>query len=278
VPRRTVRAAILSIEGTNNDEELAVALRHLGARVEIVHLKQFEGRDVEPGERRRLQDYQLLLFPGGFSAGDYVRAGAILAARVRSAIGPELEEFVRSGHYVGGICNGFQTATELGLLPGYPSGRLGPPQAALMTNDSGRYECRPTFLRWDGGAFAPLRSTPPGTVLLTPSGHAEGKLVLGGGTPEARARELRENGQVLFRWVDPAGRLAGYPWNPNGSAGNLAGITNREGNVFGLMPHPERAFFRILHPDWTRSGERPDGLGDGARFFDAILSHVERHV
>ncbi|MGI0151383.1 MAG: phosphoribosylformylglycinamidine synthase subunit PurQ [Thermoplasmata archaeon] len=278
MPRRKVRVAILSIEGTNNDEELHVALRTLGAQSEIVHLKQFEGRDVPKEEKRRLSDYQMLLLPGGFSAGDYVRAGAILAARVRSAIGPELEGFVRSGHFVGGICNGFQSATELGLLPGYPNGRLGPPQAALMTNDSGRYECRPTYLRWEGGRFAPLGSVARGTIFLTPSGHAEGKLVLSGDSPETRVAELEKDGQILFRWVDPEGRLAGYPWNPNGSVGNVAGITNREGNVFGLMPHPERAFFRVLHPDWTRSGERPDGLGDGARFFDSILSYVERHV
>lgn len=267
--------ALLQIEGTNNDTELYHALAGVGARPEIVHLKQFEGRDVTSDERRRLSDYQVLLIPGGFSAGDYVRAGAIFASRIRSAIGPELQEFVRSGHFVGGICNGFQVLTELGLLPGYPEGRLGPPQAALMTNDSGRYECRPTFLRWEGGAFAPLSHLPKGTVLLTPSGHAEGKLVLAG-DPDAGVRELDSNGQVLFRWVDPKGQLAGYPWNPNGSPGNVAGITNREGNVFGWMPHPERAFFRDLHPDWTRSGG-PDGFGDGQRIFDGLIRHVERH-
>jgi phosphoribosylformylglycinamidine synthase subunit PurQ / glutaminase len=80
---------------------------------------------------------------------------------------------------------------------------------------------------------------------------------------------------VLFRWVDPQGRLAGYPWNPNGSPGNVAGITSREGNVFGWMPHPERAFFRALHPDWTRSGGA-DGFGDGQRIFDGLIRFVER--
>ncbi|MHB8352524.1 MAG: phosphoribosylformylglycinamidine synthase I [Thermoplasmata archaeon] len=264
----TVRAALLSIEGTNNDEELAVALRSVGARPEVVHLKQFEGRGIPPEDRRRLDDYDLLFFPGGFAAGDYVRAGAILAARVRAAIGPELEAFVRSGRPVGGICNGFQTLTELGLLPGRPDGKLGPPTAALLTNDSGHYECRPTYLRWDGGNFRPFARVPPGTVFLAPSGHAEGKLHL---KRRSEARELEENGQILFRWVDPDGEQAGYPWNPNGSPGNVAGLTNRDGTVFGLMPHPERACFADQVPDWTRRGVRPSGAGPGQRFFAEIV-------
>lgn len=270
-----MRVALLSIEGTNCDEELLVALRGVGARPEIVHLKQFEGREVAARERRKLSDYQMLLVPGGFSAGDYVRAGAIFAARVRTAIGDELMEFVRAGHLVGGICNGFQVLTELGLLPGYPDGRIGPPQAALQTNDSGHYDCRPTFVRWDGGVFPPFREMAPGTVLLTPSAHGEGKLILGDGDAP-KVAELVKNGQVLFRWVDPKGRPAGYPWNPNGSVENIAGLTNPGGNVFGLMPHPERSFFRLLAPDWTRNPGSPDGYGDGYRFFDAIVRYLER--
>ncbi len=275
MPRAAPRVALLSIEGTNCDEELYVALRGVGAAPEIVHLKQFEGRDVPASERRRLSDYQMLLVPGGFSAGDYVRAGAIFAARVRTAIGPELEEFIREGRLVGGICNGFQVLTELGLLPGRPDDRIGRPQAALLTNDSGHFECRPTYVRWDGGAFAPLASLRPGTVLLAPSAHAEGKFVLGG-EDGATLGELESNGQVLFRWSDPAGRSAGYPWNPNGSLADIAGITNRRGNVFGLMPHPERSFVRLLAPDWTRTPERAREPGDGYRFFEAILRHLTR--
>ncbi|MCI4349040.1 MAG: phosphoribosylformylglycinamidine synthase I [Thermoplasmata archaeon] len=272
--RSDLSVAILSIEGTNCDAELETAMRTLGARAEIVHLKQFEHRDVEPALYRTLRDYHLLLFPGGFSGGDYVRAGAIFAARVRAAIGPELEAFIQSGRTVGGICNGFQILTELGLLPGRRGGRLGSPDAALMSNDSGHYECRPTFVAWTGGGFGPLRALAPGTRFLFPSGHAEGKLVLGGPPGERRA-ELEASGQILFRWVAPDGSPATYPWNPNGSEGNIAGLTNPEGNVFGLMPHPERAFFRAQAPDWTRTGGA-DGPGDGQRFLDAVLRHAER--
>jgi phosphoribosylformylglycinamidine synthase subunit PurQ / glutaminase len=272
VARRGVPVAILAIEGTNCDTELKVALDTLGARAEVVHLKQFEGRDVEPHERRRLFDYAALFVPGGFSAGDYVRAGAILAARVRAAIGSELEAYVRSGHLVGGICNGFQVVVELGLLPGRPGGSLGTPEAALLTNDSGHFECRPTFVAWDGGAFPPLHDVAKGTRFLFPSAHAEGKLVLAGDAPK-RLRELSESGQVLFRWVAPDGGVASYPWNPNGSEGNVAGLTNPEGNVFGLMPHPERSFFRAQAPDWSRNGG-PEGFGDGHRFLGAVVRHL----
>ncbi len=272
----SIPIAILSIEGTNCDEELATALRELGANPEIVHLKQLMGSEVPRGERRRLSDYAAAFVPGGFSAGDYVRAGAIFAARLRAAIGPELEEFVREGKILGGICNGFQVLTELGLLPGRGHGRLGPPDAALMTNDSNRFECRPTYIAWDGGAFPPLAPWPKGTTLYAPSAHAEGKLVLSG-PPGEKLRELEKNGQVIFRWVTPAGAPAGYPWNPNGSEGNVAGICDLRGNVFGIMPHPERAFFRLQRPDWTRDGPT-EGLGDGARFLDAVLTHAERRA
>jgi len=268
--------AILQIEGTNCDEELFRALAALGADPEMVHLKQFEGRDVARHERRRLGDYRALFLPGGFSAGDYVRAGAVLGARLRGVLGDELEDFLRSGNLVGGICNGFQALVEIGLLPGRADGsRVGPPQAALNTNDSDRFECRPTFCRWDGGNFPPLRdSLSPGTVWEIPSAHGEGKLILSGG-PGANLKELEENGQVLFRWVGPDGQRAGYPWNPNGSEGDVAGITNREGNVFGLMPHPERTF----RPRQSFGGprtERPEGLGDGGRFLAAVVTHLQR--
>lgn len=274
--REALKVALLSIEGTNCDDELALALDRLGARPEIVRLTQFEGRGVERDEARRLSDYQILFVPGGFSAGDYVRAGAIFAARIRAGIGPELTEFIRSGNFVGGLCNGFQVLTELGLLPGRSGGALGPPEAALMTNASGHYECRPTWVEWTGGIFPPFREVAKGTRYLFPSGHGEGKLVLSG-APGERLRELERDGQVLFRWSAPDGGVARYPWNPNGSEGNVAGLTNPEGNVFGLMPHPERAFFRAQAPDWTRSGSG-DGPGDGQRFFEALLDEAARRT
>lgn len=268
--KRAVRAAILTIEGTNCDEELARGIRAVGGRPEVLHLKRL---DPSAGRRRRrLSEFDLLLFPGGFSAGDYVRAGAILAARVRATIGDDLEEFVRAGHLVGGICNGFQTLTELGLLPGRPDGRLGPPEAALMPNDSGHFECRPTYCTWTGGAFGPLRAIPAGERYLFPSAHAEGKLVLPG-APGRRLQELEASGQILFRWAAPDHGAPVYPWNPNGSEGDVAGLSNPAGNVFGLMPHPERSLERWQTPEWTR--EATTGRwADGYRFLSAVVNYA----
>ncbi len=265
------RVAILAMEGTNCDEELRVALTALGTRVDVVPIRELDPRETPGSERRRLSEFQAVFLPGGFSGGDYVRAGAILAARLRASIGPELEAFVRSGRVLGGICNGFQVLTELGLLPGRRGGRLGVSEAALVKNDSGHFECRPTFVAWEGGRFPALAGVPAGTRYLFPSAHGEGKLVLEGGA--ARRAELERSGQVLFRWVAPDGGPATYPWNPNGSEGDVAGLTNPEGNVFGLMPHPERSFYHAQAPDWTRTGT-PRGFGDGHRFLSAVVRYA----
>ncbi len=166
-------------------------------------------------------------------------------------------------------------ATELGLLPGRPDGRLGAPEASLIANASGRYECRPTFVAYTGGRFPPLDGVPAGTRYLFPSGHGEGQLVLAGGA--ARRRALEANGQVLFRWVGPDGGPAAYPWNPNGSEGDVAGLTSPGGNVFGLMPHPERAFFRAQAPDWSRGGS-PAGFADGKAFLEKVVEYAAQHA
>lgn len=263
---RRLRAGLLSIEGTNCDEELAAALEGVGVRASTVLLHELE--EAPASRARALEGLDLVLIPGGFSAGDYVRAGAIFAARLRAALGEELERFVGEGRLLGGICNGFQVLTEMGLLPGRPGGRLGPPEAALVANASGHFECRPTFVQWAGGRFGPLAGRPVGEQYLFPSAHAEGRLLLAG-DPATRAHELAAAGQVLFRWANPTGGPADYPWNPNGATADIAGLTNPEGNVFGLMPHPERSFYRAQHPSWTRGGSA-EGYGDGQRFFRAL--------
>jgi phosphoribosylformylglycinamidine synthase len=143
-----------------------------------------------------------------------------------------------------------------------------------MTNDSGHFECRPTFVGWAGGNFPPLQGIAAGERYQFPSAHGEGKLVLAG-DPAARYRALEAAGQLLFRWVAPDGGEPAYPWNPNGSFGHVAGITNPTGNVFGLMPHPERNFFRTQRPEWPREGY-PKGFSDGQRFLSAVVEYAAR--
>jgi len=271
-----VRVCVLRIEGTNCEEETFLSFKRLGTKPEKVHLKQLTGTDVSSDEKRSLSDYHVLALPGGFSSGDYVRAGAIMAARIKSRLSKDLVDFVRSGRPVLGICNGFQVLVEVGLLPGLSGHMSVYPEAVLGTNDSGRFECRPTLLKKvNRGKCVFTTKIPDGKLSLIPSAHAEGKLMFPLEKGMEMLRELEENDQIVFKYADPEGNLAGYPWCPNGSTENIAGICNRDGNVFGLMPHPERVFFRFTHPDWTR---QTDGYGDGRPVFESVLDYVTKKL
>jgi len=269
-----VRVCVLRIEGTNCEDETFAAFKKVGARPEKVHLKQLTG-DVSAHLKKDLEDFEILVFPGGFSAGDYVRAGAIFAARIRSRLAKELVRFVEEGKPVLGICNGFQILVELGLLPGLEETMSDTPLLALTTNLSGRFECLPTLLKHErrGGCVFTHR-IPAGGVVMFPSAHAEGRLMLPPGREGEYLDRLRDNDQIVFRYVDPHEEYAGYPWNPNGSTDNIAGLCNPEGNVFGLMPHPERVMHRFQHPDWTRGDEDPGCAGDGEAVFRSVMDYV----
>ena len=274
--RADAKIAVLLIEGTNCEDESAAFFRHLGAQAEKVHLKQLT-EDTPPKLRRRLGDYDLLMIPGGFAAGDYVRAGAIFAARLRAKLSTELTEFVESGKPVLGVCNGFQVLVEAGLLPAIGGTMTAEPEGVLATNDSGHYECRPSFLRLESnGPCAFTRTLRKGQITTVMSAHAEGKFLL----PRDRERDLLkrliEDDQIIFRYVDDRGEPGRYPWNPSGTTDGIAALSNRDGNVFGIQPHPERCFFRHLHPDWTRNPATESVYGDGKEIFESAVQYLER--
>lgn len=269
-----IKVCVLRIEGTNCEEETCHAFRRSGASPEIVHLKQLLGQDTTPEEARRLGDYQILVVPGGFSSGDYVRAGAILAARMKSGMEDQLVEFIEEGKPVLGICNGFQILVELGVLPAIEGTISRSPTASLGWNDSGRFECRPTLLQnWSRGNCVFTSKIMRGQVIQAPTAHAEGKFMLPKDREEEILGRLKDNDQIVFRFVDDEGQISGYPWNPNGSLYNIAGICNPEGNVFGMMPHPERTYFGIQQADWTRK-DIVDG--DGRTVFESVLDYVSK--
>jgi len=251
---KEIKIAIIRMEGTNCEEESFHAFKELGVKPEYVHVKELETK------KKQIFDYDGIFIPGGFSAGDYVRAGVIFAARLKAGVMKELKKYVEDGYPVVGICNGFQVLIELGILPAL-NGISDEPEACLAANDSNKFECRPTFIRHEGNSEI-TRNIPVGKISLMPCAHAEGKFLFK--DDEYAAEALK---QVVFRYVDDKGRLAGYPWNPNGSYENIAGISNPEGNVLGMMPHPERAF----HP-WQGLNKRQDGK----EIFEGMLEYIKR--
>jgi len=264
----------LRIEGTNCEQESYDSFKRLGADPEFVHLKQLLNIDCNKDEKREIFDYQCIMFPGGFSAGDYIRAGAIFAARIKGELQNHLVEFVKQEYPVLGVCNGFQILTELGLLPGIDKIVTSVPDACLNINDSNRFECRPTLLKHENkGKCVFTSKIPAGDVRLVPCAHAEGKLLFPLDKQNEYLKKLEKNDQIVFRYVDPDGKYAGYPWNPNGSISNIAGICNHIGNVFGMMPHPERTFYRHQHPDWTQTGI-DNNIGDGRAVFESVLDYI----
>ena len=274
--KNEIKVGVLRIEGTNCEQESFDAFKRLGANPEFVHLKQLLGIDSNKDEKRDVFDFQCLMIPGGFSAGDYIRAGAIFAARIKSKLQQQLADFVTQEYPILGVCNGFQVLIELGLLPGIDKVISTIPKACLYLNDSNRFECRPTLLKHENKGVCIFTSKiPKGDIRLIPSAHAEGKLMFPLDEEERILKKLGENDQVVFRYVDPDGNYAGYPWNPNGSIANIAGICNHQGTVFGMMPHPERTFYRFQHPDWPQSGLQ-DNLGHGQAVFSSVLDYISR--
>ena len=244
----SVRALILHANGSNRDREAAQALRLAGAEPEIVHLNRLRAG------QRNWDDYQLLVVPGGFSYADALGAGKLLALDLNAYFADEVRGFVQSGRPVIGICNGFQALVKAGLLPG-AGNRHG--QAATLTfNLAGRFECRWVSLLPQSQVCVWTRDLPE--AIYCPVAHGEGNFV----AAEPHVIDaLRSNGQVALVYGGPDGGPAqgAYPYNPNGSAADIAGVCNDAGTVLGLMPHPEDHLFNYQHPRWSR-GETA-GLG-----------------
>ncbi len=267
-----IRVAILRMEGTNCEDESFQAFRRLGAQPEMVHIKQM--LELVEGEDRSPFDYQMLMFPGGFSAGDYIRAGAIFAAIMKSRLMDDLKEFVREGYPILGVCNGFQVLVELGMLPAI-DGISPHPEAVLTTNDSNRFECRNIYIRHDMRNPGPFTSMyGKNDVLLMPVAHAEGRFTVDRHKEKEIMKNLNDNDQIVFRYAnpdDPGSDDVPYPWNPNGSIENIAGISNPEGNVLGMMPHPERAFYNYM-----LGLPNPEDFGPGAGIFRSVLDYISK--
>ena len=178
-------------------------------------------------EERDLSGYDVIIVPGGFSFGDYLRPGALAS---KTPLAQSLYDFAQRGGIVLGICNGFQILTEVGLLPG-----------ALLPNLSMRFICDQVYLRVENERTRLTRKLEKGEVLKIPIAHHDGRYYV----PEDELKKMEERGQIIFRYCTEEGEVTESA-NPNGSVSNIAGVMNKEGNVFGMMPHPERASEDIL--------------------------------
>lgn len=234
-------AVLLKFPGTNCDEETARALETVGFVTEVLPISALKPES--------LVGVSLVVLSGGFSYGDYVMAGKLAKLVTEQKIGDTLKEFRENGGYILGICNGFQILTQLGLLPG----------GSLVQNTSGRYQCKWTTLENRAGD-SPFLSRLPEKFEF-PCAHAEGRFVTA--KPED-AKDYLGNGAAALT----------YSIDENGSFERIAGLQDKSGRVFGLMPHPERFLYRRDHydPDWK--GEDDSEWGSGYYFFKSLHESV----
>ncbi|HVQ35788.1 MAG TPA: phosphoribosylformylglycinamidine synthase subunit PurQ [Candidatus Bathyarchaeia archaeon] len=253
------RVLVITGLGLNCEVETETAFARAGAAPERVHLLDL----LHPERGKRIADYPILAFVGGFSFGDHLGAGSVFANKIRWRLYDDLLSFVERGGLVLGVCNGFQTMVRLGILPGL-DGDYKTPRAALVPNDRPGYRDAWVTVRFDPAS--PCVWTRGLATMELPSRHGEGKFV----TPPEVRRRLEDEHLIAARYVGADGApTEEWPANPNGSEGGVAGICDPSGRIFGLMPHPDAYLEPFHHPRWTRTklaGPLPDE-GDGMRIF-----------
>jgi phosphoribosylformylglycinamidine synthase len=274
-----VKAVVLRAAGINCDLETEYALQLAGAEAERVHINRL----IE--DKSSLDQYQIIVFPGGFSYGDDVAAGKILANQVIHHLYAPVQKFIDDGKLALGICNGFQVLVKAGILPGFEEriatedtetkeknkqSKISSQPVTITYNDSGKFEDRWVYLapQTDRCVFIER-----GRQIYLPVAHGEGKVV----TRNAKTLEkLKSEGYVAFKYVDENGREGDYPVNPNGSVDSIAGLTDTTGRVLGLMPHPERFVRPTQHPHWSRLKDKRDG--DGMTIFNNAIKYIQQNL
>jgi phosphoribosylformylglycinamidine synthase len=241
-----LRALVLYGYGINCERESKYVIEKSGGRADITHVnKVLENPQI-------LENYNMLFIPGGFSFGDDLGSGRVFANKMKFRLRNQLEQFVKAEKLILGICNGFQVLVKMGLLPEPDFIQ----RVSLIGNDSGHFEDRWVVLK--ANKDSPCVFTKGIDYLLAPVRHGEGKFVI---ENDEALNELKRNNQIVFQYTDKKGKLAGFPFNPNGSIHNIAGICDRTGRIFGMMPHPEA--FNIIEncPYWIRGKvKEPMGL------------------
>lgn len=235
------KVLVLKTEGTNCDEELFFAFKIAGGDPKIVHVNELRSK------KENLKNYNILAIPGGFSYGDDIVSGKILALELTSFFSKELKKFIeRKDTLIIGICNGFQVLIRTGLLPLRTIGKM---QATLTNNDSGHFECRWINLKIEKNNSCVFLKDLGNINVSYQIAHGEGKFL----TDKNIIEKIERNNLITFRYIDSSGNpTQKYPDNPNGSLNAIAGICDTTGRILGLMPHPERFVKIEQHPNWRR--------------------------
>jgi phosphoribosylformylglycinamidine synthase subunit PurQ / glutaminase len=239
-----IKTLIITGFGLNCEVETKAAFDYCGAESDLVHLNDLLNR------KKLLNDYHILAFIGGFSFGDHLGAGTVFANKVKYGLKEDIKNFIADSKLIIGICNGFQTLTRLGLLPCIGGKPFAEQSVALAWNDSGVF--RNSWVNLKAEPNCPCVFTKGITTLEVPIRHGEGKFVAN----SKILAEIENNNLVALRYADSAGIPTNeFPYNPNGSLNNIAGICDPTGKIFGLMPHPEAYLSPYNHPNWIRQKE-----------------------
>jgi phosphoribosylformylglycinamidine synthase I len=257
---------VLTGYGINCEHETAYAfnLPAVGGEATLVHIGDLIAQP------QQLERFHILAVPGGFSFGDDISAGIVLAAKLRYRLEQPLNRFLQAGNLLLGICNGFQALVRLGILPAI-TGRPWQQEATLTANDSGKFEDRWVYLQVEPACASPFVQGIE--QLYLPVRHGEGKFVP---RDDKILHALQANHQIAARYCGPDGAPAAYPWNPNGSVDDIAAICDPSGRVFGLMPHPEAYVHRTHHPRWTRESLPEEGMG--VQIFRNAVAFARMHL
>jgi len=261
-----VKAIVFRAAGINCDLETQFTLERAGAQADRVHIN----RMIE--DKSLLDQYQIMVIPGGFSYGDDVSAGKILANQIKHHLSEQVRKFVADGKLVLGICNGFQVLVKAGILPFFEEGSQ---QSVTITyNDSNKYEDRWVYLQPTTDRCVFIEQ---GRRIYLPVAHGEGKIVA---KDQQILEKLQNEKYIAFKYVDENGNEGGFPVNPNGSVASIAGFTDSTGRILGLMPHPERHIRHTQHPRWTRDERRQtkDEVVDGMTIFVNAVNYVKANL
>jgi phosphoribosylformylglycinamidine synthase len=253
------KALVLSGYGINCEHETKFAIERAGGSARILHLNELID------DPKSLENYNFMVIPGGFSFGDDIGSGKVFANKMRYRLREPLEQFVKDGKLLMGICNGFQVIAKLGILP-IPDFQQ---RITLTINDSGKFEDR--WVRLRANPVSPCIFTKGIDVLYLPVRHGEGKVVA---NSENELKRITDGNLHALQYVNERGELAGYPYNPNGSVLNIAGICDSSGKIFGMMPHPEAFNHVTNHPLW------PFGMikeAAGLRIFRNATDYLAQH-